>query len=181
MDLVTVASIKQLAPINQTTDDGLLGVIVAAVNVWIPNWLNRSLDSTQRSDLLDGNGSRVLMTPEFPITAVASLAVDGTAIPAASSLILPGYRFHNRVLMLNDYRFTRGIGNVEVTYTAGYSTPPADLAFAATELALLAFRDRERVGLTSKSVAGEVIGLFNGEMPARVKSILQPYKNVVPL
>lgn len=181
MDLVTVASIKQLAPINQSGDDGLLAVIVAAVNTWVPNWLNRSLDSLQRSDVLDGNGSRVLMTPEWPITAVASLAVDGVNLPASSSIITAGYRFHNRVIMLNDYRFTRGVGNVEITYTAGYQSVPADLASAATELALLMFRDRDRVGLTSKSVAGEVIGLFNGEMPARVKSILQPYKNVVPL
>lgn len=182
LTLTSVAAIKSYNPVNGSTDDALLTAIATAVNTMIPNYLNRELDSVARSEVLHGNGGQAILAPAWPITAIASLSVDEVAISPATLITDTGYQFHDRSIILRGgLRFTSGFYNVKLTYTAGYSSAPSDLAQAATELAALIYKDRDRVGLTSKSVAGEVIGLFNRDIPSRIKAMLQPYKNVVPL
>ena len=58
-----------------------------------------------------------------------------------------------------------------VSYTAGYATVPAGVQQAVTELVGEAFRRRDRIGQTSKSLGGqETTSFLAAEMNATVKA-----------
>ena len=67
----------------------------------------------------------------------------------------PGYRFDERFLYLTGYCFWPGVANVNVAYVAGYATVPPELEQAVIELIAAKYRERERIGHQSKSLAGE--------------------------
>lgn len=67
---------------------------------------------------------------------------------------------------------------VEITY----SYTPSSVSQATAELVGEWFKRRERIGLTSKTLGGQETVAFSVlDMSAAVKSMLQPYKNVVPV
>lgn len=181
MALITTAQVKAHAPIVDSGDDAVLDIIVAGVNTWVPSWLNRVLEDAAYVDHFDGVGGQALMLPNEPVTSVAYVKVDGVSIPVATTPVALGYRLHGRRLTINGYRFTSGLGNVEVSYQAGYTVVPSDIVLASLELAVQIYRDRERIGLTAKAINGETTSFFNGVMPARIANMLQPYRSMIPV
>ncbi len=68
-----------------------------------------------------------------------------------------------------------------VSYTAGYATPPADISQAAAELVGEAFRRRDRIGLSSKSLGGqEVVAFSLKDMNDTAKALLASYQVLAP-
>jgi hypothetical protein len=68
-----------------------------------------------------------------------------------------------------------------VTYTAGYDTPPADIAQAAVELVGEAFRRRDRIGISSKTLGGqEVVAFSLKDMNDTAKALLSSYQVLAP-
>jgi len=120
------------------------------------------------------------MLRNFPVLNVSSVSVDGVAIPLAQSSRQDGYQFNDIGVYLNGYTFTRGLQNVAIAYTAGYPEPPVDIKQAVTELVAMRFRERDRIGVSSKSIAGENMSFTVADMPDSVKTILHNYRKVVP-
>jgi len=107
-------------------------------------------------EFYDGSGSDLLYLDNSPIVSVTSLSVNGGAVPQSTGANTPGWfidRNKGSIKMrsnsgaqgaatfantdwatftgLPPYRFIRGRGNIEVSYTAGYSSVPPDLLVAA--------------------------------------------------
>ena len=118
---------------------------------------------------------------EYPVTAVSSVTVGLTSIPMSSGYGQPGYAFDSRGVTLTGYCFDRDIMNVTINYTAGYATVPLELEQACIELISLRYRERDRIGHTSKSIQGETTAFMVKDMPPSVLTILNNYKKVVPL
>lgn len=81
---------------------------------FVPRW---------RRDVLDGAGVDVIELERGDVHAVHSLTVDGVAWPVTSShIVIEGdvIRHRHRV-------FPIGVGNIVVTYTAGWDAPPPTL------------------------------------------------------
>lgn len=175
-DLTTLASVKATIPNlgAVTTYDALLGRLITAASSWICSYLNRDILATTYVQTLDGNGSASLQVGQYPITALAALTVDGLDMKAYAV-------FNRRMIRLTYGRFTRGVANVHVTYTAGYATVPPDLEQSCIELVAWRFRERERIGLASKSLqtGGEVESYQTTDVPASVKTNLNNWKKVV--
>lgn len=179
-DLTTVATFKAWASISSVSDDALLGLVITRLSAAINNHLNRALLSASYSEVYDGRGGQVLMLRNRPVTAVASLSIDGITIPAATTRPIVGYAFDATALYLSEgYAFARGLRNVAVTYTAGYATTPPDVEQAILEWLNVIYRERDRVGLVSKALAGETTAFDVGAMPKRVQQYLVPFKSVV--
>jgi hypothetical protein len=185
-DLTAIADLKAWVVINNVADDTLLARLITAVSKRIVTYCSRAFAQAAYTDAYDGKDTLALPFENFPVSAVSSLTIDGTVIPASpapTSLnpAVPGYRFSETMLsLIGCYRFTRGYQNVIVAYTAGYTTIPEDVAQACIEWCAVRYRERDRIGHRSKSIAGETVSFDIGAMPASVKDALRPFVRVVP-
>ena len=180
-DLTTLANAKAWLGIAGTTDDPLLTRLVSGASQFIQAWLNRQLLSASYSEVRDGHGGAALVFGNYPVSAVSSVLIDSISIPTAVNITDSGYRFTATKIMLAGYVFSRGQGNVTLGYTAGYSSIPPEIEQACLELVGFKYRERDRIGHASKSLAGEVVSFVVSDMPAPVKTILTNYKEVVPV
>lgn len=175
-DLTTLANVKAFIPSmgTVTTFDALLGRLITAASSWIKSYLNRDILTTTYVETLDGTGTTGLMVGQYPITALTSLVVDGKDVTADAI-------FNRRMIRLKTGKFYTGVGNVVVNYTTGYAAAPSDLEQACIELVAWRFRERERLGLASKSLqtGGEVESYQTTDVPASVRTNLNNWKKVV--
>lgn len=182
-DLTTIENVKEWLGILQTeADDTLLARLITAASQFIQKRIGRMIASQDYAEVRDGHGGNRLMFANYPVTAVAAVKVDGVAIPVATGALGAGYRFTATFLTLTGYTFSRGLGNVELAYTAGYAATPPDLEQACLELCALRYKDRERIGQVSKSLgAGETVTFSQKDMSDFVREVLKNYKKVVPV
>lgn len=174
-DLTTLANARNWVNVTGTTDDALLTRLVSAASVYIKSWLSRDLSSKSYSEARDGTGGDTIMFSDYPVTAVASVSVNGVAAPLSVDGIAAGYVFDDISLVLIGSRFPVGRRNVKFTYTAGYVSIPADVEQCCLELVGVKYRERGRIGEVSKSVGGETISYTQKDMPDSVKTILAQY------
>jgi hypothetical protein len=190
-DLTTLADVKAWLQTGQsafpTTDDALLSGLITAASEYIQTWLNRRIALTDYTEIRDGTGGQRLQFACFPVCAVLSLTIDGIAIPPApppspSSGLTAGYLFSQTQLAVRGYYFRQGAQNIIVSYTAGYSTTPPEIAQACIELVTLRYRERTRVGEVSKALGGgETVSYSQKDMSAAVLTLLQQYRVVSPV
>lgn len=197
-DLTSLANVKQWLNIDKTIDDALLQRLLSAASGFAQTWINRQFASQAYTEMRDGSGmgaGRYLMLfANTPVTAVQSLIVDTFAIPASpdNGQLQPGYGFDGTSIWLtgaggslgfrgSGYAFTRGRRNVVLAYTAGYSSTPLEIEQAVIELVGLRYREKERIGQVSKSIAGEVVTFSQKDMSDDIKTLFEAYKVRVPL
>ncbi|HUN48020.1 MAG TPA: hypothetical protein VMU85_15930, partial [Stellaceae bacterium] len=63
-------------------------------------------------------------------------------------------------------------------YTAGYPATPPEVEQACIELVALRYRERERIGHVSKSLAGETVAFSQKDMSDDIRTILSVYRRV---
>lgn len=167
-----------------SVDDALLTRLITAASRFIESWLGRQIAVGDWLEICDGNGGQRMAFANFPVSAVLSLSIDGIAIPPAPAGggFGAGYVFSPTALALRGYVFGRRAQNVVVTYTAGYSTVPPDIAQACIELVTQRYRERSRVGEVSKAMmSGETVTFSQKDMSDDVKTLLGQYRAVTPV
>lgn len=179
-DLTTLANAKAWfsPPLATTADDALLTRLITAASQYIQSWLGRQIASQNYTETRDGAGGRKLVLANAPVTVVATLSIDGIAIPAASGPSVAGYVFSATTIYLQSYLFTPGYQNVAVAYTAGYAVTPPELEQACIELVALRYKERDRIGQVSKNLSGETISFTQKDVPADVQTALDQYKRI---
>ncbi len=178
--LTDKAAIKAWANITNTATDTVLDNLALAVNSWVAEYISRpTMDSQAYSSVFNGDGQPVLFMPNRPITAVASVTVNGVAIPAAPGPLEAGFAFDASRIALRGYCFAIGFQNVAITYTAGYTVIPEAIKQAATQLAAFLYAERTRIGKSSETMDQQTTVLIQ-DVPKDIISLLTPYQNVVP-
>lgn len=182
-DLCTVAELKAWLPNMSSNDDVTLQNLVTNASTQVLQYINRPhiLASVigALNENYDGNDSDRLLPKFFPIVSVASVSVDGVTIPASTSPTVSGFTFDARRVLLRFRRFCRGVQNVAIGYTAGYSTVPLDLKQAAIETFALTYRQRTHIGEKSQSMNAQVTLAFDmSAVPARSLSVFQQYRRI---
>jgi hypothetical protein len=181
-DLTTLANLEAwLGLASGNADEPLLSRLITAVSAYIETWCDRPFASQAYTETRDGTGALRMAFAQTPVTAVTSVTVGGQAIPAGDAVSAPGYFFTPTMLTLNGYEFARGLGNVQLAYTAGFATTPPEIEQACIELAAFRYRELERVGVASKGLAGETTSFIIKDLPPSVATILAPWRRVVPL
>lgn len=181
--LISIAEYKVWAGISGTAQDALLTVLVDAVSAEVRRWCDRNLtngfESASRTERYSGMGEQTIQLTEWPVASITSVTVytaDGTAEVLDSST----YRVNgdSGVLSRIDPKrarfpvtafgsvdatfstqpwFEEGFDNVQVVYTGGYSTIPADLKMACYRLTDLAYSARGR----NFALASESLGQYS--------------------
>lgn len=180
-DLTTLDSVRAYMGGASTVDDALIGQLISAYSAAVLAFLNRQIVSGPVETWRDGQGGRTLTLPEYPVRAIDLLEIDGCAVPPQVAIGQPGFRFTAAQIILDGYCFTIGAGNVHVRYTAGYDAVPADIEQAVNELVALRYRERDRIGHRSKSLAGETVSFVTAALPESARAMLAPWQQVAPL
>ncbi len=179
-DLTTLANVKAwfAPPLTATADDALLTRLITAASQFVLAWLDRTLAQQSYAETRDGTGGLSLAFGNTPVSAVSAVSVDGVAIPPAPDAVSPGYAFSTTRLYLRGYAFTRGVQNVALAYTAGYAATPPEVEQACIELVALRYRERDRIGHVSKSLAGETVSFSQKDMSDDIKTLLSLYRRI---
>lgn len=180
--LTTLASVKQYLGIAGTADDALLNSLISAASGYIEQWTNRSFSVVDASMSFDGTGGAFAYARVRPVQSVSLVSIDGRDIPVSTGANSSGYYFTEDGIGLRGYRFTRvpGAANVQINYRGGMASVPLEIAQACNEMVAIRYKERDRIGISSKGLAGESTSYTVKDMPDSVKTILGNYKSVVP-
>lgn len=106
--------------------------LIEAAGAWAEEYCRRSFAEATVTETLDGTGTPSLFLPRYPVTEIASVAVNGIeldnadgraySIHAASGELRRGDPGRPRELAP---RWPAGFGNITITYTGGPSSVPA--------------------------------------------------------
>ena len=172
-DLIDLPRLKRFMAMPPAADamvDGILGDLITGVSAAIRNYVERDLLVQTYTERQDGNGKPEMFAAHWPIVSVQSLSIDGLTIPPAA------VQFDDQLLMLVGYRFVRGRRNVQITYTAGFTETPEDIAQVACETVALRYRERDWQGYASKALAGEVVSFTNAAFSKASLLVLNSYR-----
>lgn len=171
---------KNYLNLSSSNSDTLLADMINSASAYIDNWTNRTFSTVSKTVSFNGNGSNIQMLRDYPIVSVSSVVVDGKSyIPSDGKSI--GYVLDDYAIYLIGDKFNKGFVNVSITYTSGFASVPADIKQVAIELVAYKFKESERVGISTKTMAGEVISYDLKDIKEHVKNILNNYNRVVPL
>lgn len=179
--LATLAQVKQyIGNASDATDDSLLTALIESASARIERDCSRTFDLTQYSEIHDGDGSRRLTVRNSPLVSVSSLIINGRTIPQSTAFNADGWVVASPwgLSLRGQYRFEFGVQNVVITYSAGYPSIPDDLSQACAAMVSLLYKERDRLGLTSKSVGGESIS-YTTDMPEYVRRVIDSYRSVM--
>lgn len=123
MDLTDLATIKKYLNLTSTTSDAVLTSLVSSQSQAFYDLIGRtSLESQDYTEVRDGSGAAFMQLLNFPVSAVGSLQIDSTIVPASTGWNKRGYQFDSLgKLSLICGIFCVGRKNVVVVYTAGYA------------------------------------------------------------
>lgn len=179
-DLTTLADVRAWLSITATTDDALIQRLITSASNYIQSWLNRKLTVTNYTKIFCGNGGEIQAFPDYPVIDVTYVRM-GTIVLSRSDGVSPGYLFDEKFLYLINTRFTRGLQNINIAYSAGYAAIPEEIKQACIDLVALRYRERNRVGEVSKAIGGETVTYSQKDFPEGVRTILNNYKKVIPI
>jgi hypothetical protein len=167
--------------------DQLLTRLIHAVSTFIQNYITRPIAAATYIETRNGLGQTVMALKNAPVQSVASVSIDGRAIPprpplgATSLSYCGGWSNDDVAVYLSGYTFCRGAQNVVVTYTAGYSTTPPDIEQAAIDMIGDWFRYMNRIGKLSEGIEGQTITFTNTAISARAMGVLNVYNQRAPI
>lgn len=177
-DFTSLDKVKEFAKITNTDDDDLLERLVTAASGFMSDYVDRDLLAAEHSYSGRGTGATRLSLPEYPVTEILFVKANGRTIPASVNY-LSGYRFDEFGVDLVGYCFPKG-SIVEVSYVAGLTELPSEVEQCCVELALLLYRNQQRIGKSSEGIQGQTIGYLTTELPLTIKMVLDSYKKKVP-
>ena len=183
IDLTTLADVKAWLNVTALTDDAVFARLITSASDFIQQYLSRNIPVTAyTNERYNGNGGQRLMLRNWPIVSVSSVTCTSQTGTVLWSYGSSYFWFDDRSAYLNTSDvFTRGKGNITVSYSAGYAVVPYGLQQVCIELVAHKYKERERIGHASKSLGGEVVSFTVVDMPKSVKAYLDLIKNVVPV
>lgn len=171
--LITISYVKSLLGITTTTDDTLMTSLLGARSVDFEEF-----ESVARTEYKSGDKSHILFMDHHPITAVASIYDDVDLTYGADTLIdSSDYSFitGKGIIFLKSGYFAKGINNVKVTYTAGYTTAtvPEDLKLAIANLVIADYLELKG-GVNA--FEGESLTYKPANLRKQAKAIMEGYR-----
>lgn len=190
-DLTTVADVMSYLDIKPPVDTALAAAqaqliqrLVTSSSVFIQTHLNRDLAAgiVVLTENRNGNGNQIMPFYDFPVSSVGSVSINDQSIPESISATDSGFTFSGTALYLRGcYRFVKGVRNIQFSYSAGYATVPEDVSQVCVSLCSRWYKDRQRVGISSKGMGTENIVFTKTDLTDEFKSLLRQYQKTVPI
>jgi len=187
-DIITLTEAKSFLGISGSDDDFILQLAVSSASDAVIQALNGDPRSFAATETYNGTGSEKLGVNRSPITAVTSISIYAGDFPYISNPSTPIVVDLSNVYW-TDYavywragKFTRGVKNVVINYTAGVDPTPNPIKMAALYTMKAMWNARfVDPNATSESYSGVMSQGFwssgPGAVPPSAISLLNPYMN----
>jgi hypothetical protein len=176
-ELIDIDAAKAYVGFNADVDSAdLMDAAHATGNRLVYSYLGWNPAKHTATETVHGLGTSMIQLSRTPIASVESVVVEDGASPPLASLKVDG-----RHLFYRGGVFPRGLKNVTVRYSAGYSPVPHEI-LQATRIAIKAVWTAMTMeaNFTSHQVAGVEGGSFHeggpGSLPPAAKSLLNPHR-----
>lgn len=182
--LSTLDEVKKYKGFTSSNADEVLTMLIDAASALVEEYLGYSPLQASHNEWFNGKNNAVLLLPNRPVTAIASLTIGTRVVPLSTAFNNPGYSFDEIGVYLRSYVFARGLLNINIQYTAGYNgvaALPAAIKTAVAELVWTKYASREWLGYRSKSLAGETTTYDSSDMSKTVMGYLNLYRKVTPI
>jgi len=179
-DLATLDQLKQDLVISDTKSDEQLQRFLDEISAWFLNQINRgSLLSATYNERRNGSGGDSIVPRYYPVSAVASVTVNGLNISASPDGVQSGFINDEwTIYMVGCYRFIRGKQNVVLNYTAGYAVVPPDVERAVLDQCIFTFRRLPKLGTITQQLQGVTTATFSQkDMAPGVQAVIDSYKD----
>lgn len=178
----TVADVKLLLSRKPSTvdDDGLINQIIERVSEEFRTEMGREILTTEYTEVRDGTGTTMLQLSAYPVLSVSSLQLgwptNRTTLTAQTDYLYTRYG-----VRLVWGIFPMGVGNVSITYTAGFPAYPKDIVGACAVATVYRYKQADRIGQNSKTAGEQTYQYITSPFPSDVQKTLNQYKKLVPL
>lgn len=192
MNLCSLADVQAYTGDSTAGTGNVYTALIPKVSAAIEAYCARTFGQASYNETRNGNGADRIIVKNRPLTAVASVNVNGLSIPLAPDTVSFGFVFDDSSIYIRAGRklspppagtlggfpvcFERGIQNVVLAYTGGYATVPADVNQAACEWISFKTAKRGRPDKKNEVLAQQTVGFDLSGMPDMVKTLLQPYR-----
>jgi len=171
--LITLAYVKRKLGLTNSDDDLVLTDFINARSKDFED-----LESEERTEYYDGDGTSSLILRHLPITSIKAIYDDLDRVYGSDTLIDSGdYTFYTAegIVKLDVGCFMRGIRNVKITYTAGYTeaTIPEDFKLA---LAQFVMADYLEVKGGVNAFEGETLTYKPANLRKQAEAIWEKYR-----
>lgn len=178
--LVSLPDVKTLLGSTVPDDDNLIAELINRYSVLIETYLGRNVISRVYIEDYDGGGFDELFTNQYPITSISGIYNDTDWNWTADTLIDSDYyrkaQDGNSIIFTSDVTLGDYRENIRVVYTAGYSTVPEDIQMACIEEVARAFKNRQEIGVTSKSLGDGSISYSAQGLLTKTTMVLDSYR-----
>lgn len=193
--LTSVQAVKDYLRLTSADNDALLESLIEAVSALFAAHTGRHLTARDYSPdpasehfdpdnaILDGGGYPELLLPQYPVQGLSGLVMDGVALAPAQAPGQAGWVLDRAagVLSLVGGVFSRGRQNLAVTYRAGFTIVPADLAQACLEQVATRFQEsgagQGRLGVSARTLADGSVSYQGQALLPQVTAVLDRYRN----
>ena len=186
IDLTTLTDLKLWLNISNSNDDTLLQSLITKVSAAMGSIMNFNPAQATYNESRDGRNQMAMTLKAWPIVSVQSLTIDGLSIPASTATLnggySDGYTFDDGRILLRgtSYRFNPGYQNIVIAYTAGFNPIPFDLINACNQLCANWYKERDRIGVASRTLGPETISYNMSAVPANIMNVMNQYTRVFP-
>jgi uncharacterized phiE125 gp8 family phage protein len=190
--IVTKAEAWRFLKLPDLGDDGsdadlTMEALINGATTHIESFLGRAVVSRSFTETYDGTDEVWLQLRQWPVVSLTTVVeVDPDTGATLQTLDGSMFRVDERLGRIarasSGYAFLAGAQRWTVTYEAGYSDNdgevPEDLKLAALILISRQYRDytHERDDIQSVSIQGQSISYVRDPLPARVQSLLKPWR-----
>lgn len=180
--LVTLSMAKSHLDIKQdyVLEDTRLEFFVNAASERVASYCNRIFQQATYTELHSGRRQNELLPRQFPITAITSVVISQSRNWTEPQSLVDSTRYviaDEDNTIQYDGIFPTGYNNIQVVYTAGYTTFPSDLQLACLWFVEWFYRHRTRghMGISNISKMEENTTILTA-MPPMIVEILNDYK-----
>lgn len=182
-DLITAtqaAAWLNISPTQAAADAAIPGLISAMSQYFLTLIGRQNILAASYTERRNGTGTRILGLINTPIISVSSVVVNNVTVPASPDGVQPGYvADENTIQLVGGYSginwfpsspgsgtgypaiFFHGVGNVFVTYTAGYAAVPLDIQQCVADMVGWAYKNRDRIGVSSQRFADNLSNSYS--------------------
>jgi len=192
-DLTTLAEYKDAEGINSPKEDARLDVLIPAVSQLIKTYCGNSIidfySSNKTETLSIEWDTYAIQLTESPVNTIVSVSERRSYAEAYTALTTTNHEYYLETATDSLIRtsttgyksWPKGVGAVQVVYTAGYAAVPEDLKLAVFDLVTYYLKDehKERRVLAGASIQNQSTTSMrnNVAFPDHIKRVLDLYKN----
>lgn len=170
-----------------TSQDTVLERIADAVSAFLERETLRVFVSRTVTEILDGDGGKMIYLRHFPLTAFTSLTIRRSPTDASPETIsTDSYRakLSTGQVDVHSTYVSRGVANVTAVYTAGYAAQgaaglPQDIVRAGLDLVKLIYDEKAHNAVSASSVSlGGMNFMLKPSWPSHIQKTIDNWKRV---